>query len=437
MIYFTDKAYTIIRELGVLACPSETCTFVKQDSRRLKEHVEKQHGWKHVSISAPLISTSHSVSSQSAEDNSMDTASLNGAADRLSQFPCPSIRSHPYRKATIPASSRRSVNVVNDKVLTISSALSQSALVDASMTSLGAETNAKEAYIHITETQICQLDNSILPCVTAQAIILDKSLSYLVSTSLLERYSLHIHNHFKTLHCMICLSAHTPFSMSKHLESHSMGMDKAAQAQLTIIAAEHQLIEDYSVINPLPEGPPIEGLVVIQEGLSCTACIYCTVSDKTFKNHWYSQHSGPAKNASKRVAVQNFFPSIYNFFSVDPSLAKQCTVDPFSIYMTQYVPQFAKPPILSPPTHICEVPPLLQITGWHHHLEEYVTDRAKLRELYVLMKLPSLKNNGPLGRLRSIVWLYMHSIRAYARSAPLSVRCILKEWPRYIFYKLN
>jgi hypothetical protein len=465
----TDKKYTIIRETAVLPCPVETCTVAKQDARRIKEHVENMHGWAYVSIAASTSILSATLS----ESHLTKSGATKGIGHHLGTVHTPtlshtSVRVHPYEKIQKPASDRGLAAIANNNLAMVTehqdscSALLQPRSVEAPMDICQIETtkdgpnfdNSEMQGISVEEggmdfsmadstgdgpnCNLSELQGSLhnlhaLPGQHLPEATVDNSSSYLFSTPFLAQHSLRIHTHFKTIHCMICLSAHPPSCMSKHLELHGINMDQAAKYQLAIIALEQNLVIDRLVVNPLPGGPPIEGLKVVQAGWSCGACIYCTISDKTFKNHWYSQHSGHTKGASKRIAVQNFFPSVYNYFSVNTQLISLSTADPFFIYITHEVPQLMKPPVLAAAMQPREVPPLLQITGWHHHLEDYMIDKPTLRALRSLMELPRLNETSPLGRLRNIVWLYMHTIRTHARSAPLAVRCILKEWPRYFF----
>jgi hypothetical protein len=259
--------------------------------------------------------------------------------------------------------------------------------------------------------------------------------SYLLSTPFLDRFSLRFNTLFKTLHCMVCLTAHPAASMARHLKNHEISMASQQQEDLLALAQEHGILMDRNVVNPSPNQAPVEGLSIINDGFSCTQCFYCAQNYRTFQNHVYQQHSGLGVSASdmvKSVPIQNFFPSQLQFFAVDPSLAQPPTSDPFELYLKNDVPKLPQRPVLQPPTHTREIPPLLQITGWQLHLEDHIHDKVKLKSLLKLMDLPSLKDDGPRGRLRNVVWEYMKQIRAQARSAPLNVRCMLLEWPRRV-----
>jgi hypothetical protein len=68
--------------------------------------------------------------------------------------------------------------------------------------------------------------------------------------------------------------------------------------------------------------------------------------------------------------------------------------------------------------------------SWHIHLADYITDKQRLQNLMLLKKLPALKDDGALGKLRDVIFQYMKDVRKLGKNSPFSVRCILMEWPR-------
>jgi hypothetical protein len=76
-----------------------------------------------------------------------------------------------------------------------------------------------------------------------------------------------------------------------------------------------------------------------------------------------------------------------------------------------------------------EVSPLLKITGWHLHLQDYMKTKADVKNLCALVKVPSYKFTTGLGRLRDIVDAYMMDVRQKARDSPIGVKSLLMECP--------
>ena len=246
------------------------------------------------------------------------------------------------------------------------------------------------------------------------------------------------HSHFKTLHCMSCQVAIPPQSIPGHLQKkHSKTLTKKQILDLSMVVEKYHITVGTDVRIPVAGGPPVEGLALHPNKFACVACNACQLNFKTFQNHWYKEHKDvelPAKNGFKKAAIQTFFSQPQNFFEVDPTLTFQSTTDPFHLYLKTQVPKMQPSDFIPPPTSSLEIPPLLHAMEWHLHLKDHISDKQKLRSLLELKSLPGLQDKGILGKLRTAVKQYMEEVRKVARSAPFSVRCILMEWPRLVFF---
>jgi hypothetical protein len=249
--------------------------------------------------------------------------------------------------------------------------------------------------------------------------------------------------HFQTipptrlLVCTKCLHGVLASSLISHSNAHSIKLLPAEKQHLQMIMNNSSFLENSNeLVSPTAPCPPIEG-ILIQNGVACTLCSYCTVGLRSMQNHFYSRHtdaSGSAKENSKTVQVQALFAQRPKCFAVTPSLRGLNENDLFTVYLRQCAPELDSLRILPPPLNPNEVPPLLKITQWHEHLKDYTTDRDSVRKLLELLRLPSSKQGEPcLGLpLRNTIESYMKNVRDKAHNASLGIRCLLKECPRFV-----
>jgi hypothetical protein len=222
--------------------------------------------------------------------------------------------------------------------------------------------------------------------------------------------------------------------MQSHLKSHGITLSKAQQAEYTQCLEEFSVSTSMDIQVPLPHGPPVECLNVIEEGYCCNHCDYCIPTRRTFNNHWsgvlHQSNKSPAEDAFHRGCIQTFFHgNKQQWFEVLPGLVDISPEDPFGVYLRQQVPQFIS--TLNPlPVHVREIPPLLQITGWHSHLEHFIQTKKDVRGIRSLVRLPPFREKKGLGRLRDVVEKYMRDTRLKATQSALGVRCLLMECPR-------
>ena len=243
----------------------------------------------------------------------------------------------------------------------------------------------------------------------------------------------------RLLVCTKCQRGIIPTSLITHSTSHNIKLLPADKKKLQFVMDHSTFLDDSTEIgSPNPPCPPVEG-IEYQDGFSCELCNYCCPTVKTMRNHFSNKHkgaSGFSKANSKPVQVQTFFIRRPNYFAVTPSLRGLNEDDLFTKYLQQCVPEIEALKILNPPLNANEVPPLLKVTQWHEHLKDYTKDRNQVQKLLELTKLPtSQRGEGWMGSpLRATITSYMKDIRDKAYNAPLGIRCLLMECPRFVFF---
>lgn len=250
----------------------------------------------------------------------------------------------------------------------------------------------------------------------------------------LLQLSLRVHSVYKTLHCISCQTVHLPGDIVAHLNTHDIRIPKKDISKLVTSLTDLQAEESREKIrNPPPGGPPVECLPVVQEGHCCNQCNYCVPALTSFRNHWSSAHKDdltPANESFHLGVIQTFFKSRrQSWFEVIPSLVPSPpSVDLFEVYMQQQVPKF-KETLVNEPIHVREIPPFLQVTGWHLHLEKHLKTRQGIKNIRSLVYLPTLRDNET-SYLHNLVLAYMKDIRHKNQNSSLAVRSILMECPR-------
>lgn len=262
---------------------------------------------------------------------------------------------------------------------------------------------------------------------------LDGNRSYLVTDEFLTLKSLRVHSVYKTLHCVSCETAWEPSAMPSHLQSHGITITKQEQDHFAESLRNFNVISTAAEVKlPASRGPPVECLVIVQKGHCCNECHYCAPTFGTFKNHWSAVHRDvqiPASISFHHGFIQNFFKSHQCWFEVLPALISMPSTDVFDAYLQHQVPKFQST-LVVPPIHVRETPPMLQVTGWHLHLQEYTRTRASIECIRSLVQVPPLRQTQGLGRLRQIVFDYMTDIRTKAQNSSIGVKSLLMECPR-------
>jgi hypothetical protein len=240
---------------------------------------------------------------------------------------------------------------------------------------------------------------------------------------------------YRTLHCVTCENVHIPSVMCDHIKTHGIEVKtKDQQLQFAQAIAEFDVCKTWDVQLPAPCGPPVECLKVTKDGYCCNHCRYCVPTYKSFCRHWSSTVHENDKGLSSATyhlgSIQTFFGSNQQkWFEVTPALAGLSTLDPFVVYLKTEAPRFVKT-LNEPPTHVREVPPLLNVTGWHQHLAEHIKSKVDVQNLRTLVRLPPFRETTGLGRLHDITDRYMKDIRAKAHGCSIGIKCLLMECPR-------
>ena len=106
--------------------------------------------------------------------------------------------------------------------------------------------------------------------------------------------------------------------------------------------------------------------------------------------------------------------------------------DPFQLYF-QNLNDTTKEKSVFTPTSIKEIPPLVNMTGWHHFLKDYIQSKGKVNDLITLIGLPEgVEKLGCYGHISDLVISYMKNIRQKAMDSSPSVLILLMECPRLV-----
>lgn len=251
----------------------------------------------------------------------------------------------------------------------------------------------------------------------------------------LRQFSLMFNKVYKTIHCVQkgCRTAVRANSILSHLENHKVSFKKGdKQPLLEYVAALGATSEHPNIPQDVQ---PIEGLHPPIDGHCCNLCNYCVPKLSSFKQHWKKEHADedehPGNERFHMGLIQTFYVKHPQYFKVFPG-APLPKHDPFSIFLRVNAPQIkeAMEATMPLPVDGSEVNPLLQITNWDVHMEPWMTDRTKLRDLLKLRNPPSSKDPEYLNRLVTVVEEYMSAVCKIAVGTPVVVRQMLKVFPR-------
>jgi hypothetical protein len=221
--------------------------------------------------------------------------------------------------------------------------------------------------------------------------------------------------------------------MVRHLKTHGIKLSKATTRRFHQIITELGVLTSTTVTVPDPRGPPVELLAIKPDGYCCNECNFCFPGFGGFKKHWsrdHKNHEAPTMAAYHKGSIQTFFqPTNQRWFEVLPAMTNLPTQDVFATYLEKQVPKF-KSTLISAPVHVHEVPPLLQVTGWHTHLANFIKTQEGVRDIQSLVQVPFSKETKGLDGLRDVVFKYMKDVRAKAQASTIGVKCLLMECPR-------
>jgi hypothetical protein len=271
---------------------------------------------------------------------------------------------------------------------------------------------------------------------TTESSVLDGSKTYLLENAFLTSIGLHFHTIYKVMICITCQAAKIPGDIKGHLKKqHSLVLSKTQSSELESLFEHLGVKRGFDVVHPAPNGPPVEGLTVIEDGFCCANCLYCTPERRSLQSHWSRAHKGDptfSNGQYTRGSIQTFFnPLPIRYFHVNPNLASVSADDPYTIFARDEKPTYQALPG-NPPSAPREVPPLLKATEWHVHLDAYCRNTALRQSLKTLTKLPGRQTALGIDSLGAVACAYMDSIRALANKVPFGVRCLLMQCPRYV-----
>lgn len=254
--------------------------------------------------------------------------------------------------------------------------------------------------------------------------------SPLFSTPLLAQVGLHIHLQYKIVICASCGIAWRPSSVIGHIKkAHQVKIQKGDEEKIITLIKSHGITDDSAVPTPMARSAPVE-LIKVHQGYCCNLCDFCCPGSRTCDNHWSRNHRKSSMKPGKRFhrgEIQTFFdPTPKKYFEVLTCLRKVTIGSPFDIYIKDELPkQQAFQPTM--PIKDREIPPFLQVTQWHTHLTEYLTNDTRRKALRDIVRLPKgLQHNT----LHAVVIKYMQTVSKMASELAYSLRCLLIECPR-------
>src|ERR1700727_3580853 len=118
---------------------------------------------------------------------------------------------------------------------------------------------------------------------------LDGARSYVTTNDTFDQMGLRYHTHFKIL---LCVNGCTvlPDHAITHVEGHGINVTPILRRSCLDHIDQLELIPDRNISLPLPGGPPVEFLPLIEDGFCCNMCTYCAPSKRSVENHWYKTH---------------------------------------------------------------------------------------------------------------------------------------------------
>lgn len=238
------------------------------------------------------------------------------------------------------------------------------------------------------------------------------------------------------LTCTVCHVGVPPKSAVEHVKKHLRKLPNSTRRLLENWLDLQQLASNSSqLVIPLKKEAPLPALQV-HSGYICRKCGYAGLSaDSTMRIHSSTVHnvSSGWMETIRPAYLQTFFPSHPVYFEVASDVEIPDRYEVVDAYLKQMRPMYeASKDVLPMASTDIEVPPLLRITHWHHHLANYINSQSKTTSLLTLMQLPtSRRGEQHLGEpLRKTIQEYMEDIKGKANTAPLAVRCLLMECPR-------
>jgi hypothetical protein len=104
----------------------------------------------------------------------------------------------------------------------------------------------------------------------------------------------------------------------------------------------------------------------------------------------------------------------------------------YRLYLKQYGPEITTADkTIAAPVSENEVPALLRVTLWHEHLAPFLTDKASVRNVRLLLDTQNATKKTPwLGKpLFETIKDYMQDIKQKMKKTPIPARMLLMQYP--------
>ena len=224
----------------------------------------------------------------------------------------------------------------------------------------------------------------------------DHSQSQLFSNDALDALGCVINTVHRLIICITCKQAFFPQDLTRHLQTHGhKNLD--IHEFLQSITERFNLHQNLDISAP-SDRKPIEGLK-IESGFKCSQCLFASINHEMILKHSRQVHPDThiiMDKQSIQASVQTFFhwssikANARQYFPVNFTLSILSTPSIYNTFITTLYPQHIsglQRNVATPSTEK-DIPPLLQVTNWHIHLQDYYQDRTLRKLLLDLGSLP-------------------------------------------------
>ena len=218
---------------------------------------------------------------------------------------------------------------------------------------------------------------------------------------ILEKLGLWLHKLLLILICRGCQVGLTSQMVVGHLKNqHDYRVTEGDRETLSALCTDRGVPEKAEEVQiPRACGPPVQGLVPPQPGLSCTAdtaCEYSVRDLQTMLKHCREKHAqGLLKNSSYREStVQAIFQSVGRvFFEVDATVTATSDPDLRKHLRDTFLPGAVVDPVVAQNSDH-DRPPLWKITMWDRFEPEIRKDAEQRRAARLLRGKHSEAEHG-------------------------------------------
>lgn len=444
----------------MLSCYASECTFRAFSVRQMQTHIEDTH-----------IQQKFLIAATKKFDSSLASTAIvqHTTSGPIRNTPSHNTRLHPY--TSLPSLSKTTQVPIHPDLVLTSLATSTHTLSEHTIMAPNLRLPKKHKNIILspestTSTELASPPSNAMALLPLSSLAVSTPHQHLVpfdknntrtqeenssneaivdvdTIGILSKAGLRVLSVYGSKHILICVECRIGVTQKNAVAHsctmHHIQMSIAERKTLnTIVQSLSIQSASQDIPTPPPHQAPIAGLKVFL-GFSCQHCAFCAISSTTMDKHKSQSHRDllqPASATYISASVQTYFICHPHFFHVINELAGLPFDNPYARYLDTVAPVISKLELLNPPIHEHEIPPLLKVTQWNIHLQDFVKTKSKVALIYSLTKPPT--SDTPYGsRLATLINNYMCSIRQLAKDAHIEVKYLLIECPRYVFSTIS